>query len=74
MTQVYSKGKLRDVEVSGDLDEDGNIIPEGLPMTIVRNADSTVSYITRTDGTSTWKKSFTYTAGLLNGISAWVKQ
>lgn len=45
-----------------------------MQQTIVYNADGTINYIDATDGTSTWRQTYTWTAGKLTGVSAWVKQ
>ncbi len=38
------------------------------------NVDGTLQYDQVTDGTSIWRKTYSYTAGQLTGESVWVKQ
>lgn len=55
--------------------------PETLPQTLSYNADGTLAYIQVTipaiSGSyagGTYRQTFSYTAGVLTGISNWVKQ
>lgn len=57
------------VDAAGEL-----VAPDSWPQSIVRNGDGTINYIETTDGASTWRQTWTYTNGLVTGISAWVKQ
>lgn len=47
---------------------------DDMPQTLAYNIDGTLNYIDATDGTRTWRQTMTYTAGVLTGISGWVKQ
>lgn len=47
---------------------------DDLPQTLVYNGDGTLNYVDATDGTDTWRQTYTWTAGRLTGISGWVKQ
>lgn len=38
------------------------------------NPDGSLNYIEVTDGISTWRQTWTWTAGKLTGTSGWVKQ
>lgn len=38
------------------------------------NGDGTIQHDQVTDGTNSWRQTYTWTAGRLTGISAWVKQ
>lgn len=56
------------------LDTAGNgINPDAYAQILTYNGDGTVATISFTDGTNTWTQTFTYTAGLLTGVSRWVK-
>lgn len=48
--------------------------PDSLAQTFAYNGDGTLNYIQATDGVSTWRQTYTYTAGVLTGVSAWVRQ
>lgn len=47
---------------------------ERMAQTLAYNADGSINYIQASDGSTTWRQTFSYTAGQLTGISAWVKQ
>lgn len=49
------------------------ITPDAWPQTLTYNADDTIATVSFTDGTHTWTQSFTYTAGKVTAISAWVR-
>ncbi|WP_289296256.1 hypothetical protein [uncultured Reyranella sp.] len=51
----------------------GAISPDRYPQTLTYNGDGTVNTVSFTDGTYTWTQTFTYTAGKVIGISAWVQ-
>lgn len=44
-----------------------------LPSDYTYNADGKVETITKTDGTDTWRRTFTWTNGKLTKTSGWVK-
>jgi hypothetical protein len=50
------------------------IAPESWPKTYGYNGDGTLAWCDATDGTSTWRKSYTWASGRLTGESPWVKQ
>lgn len=39
-----------------------------------RNGDGTMQYDQVTDGTNSWRKTYSYTAGKITSETAWVKQ
>jgi len=39
---------------------------------VAYNGDNTINYITKTIGTTNYRKTFTYSSGSLVGISSWV--
>jgi len=72
-----------DVASVGVVASDGAIIfPDELAQTLSWNSDSTLAYIQvvvpATPGTNyaggTYRQTFTYTSGLVTGVSVWTKQ
>ena len=49
------------------------IVPDSYAQTITYNGDDTVNTISFTDGVNIWTQTFSYTSGLVTGISTWVK-
>lgn len=49
-------------------------IPDDAPQTLAYNVDDTLNYIEVTDGTNTWRQTYTYTDGNLAAISGWILQ
>lgn len=47
---------------------------DDMPQAFAYNGDGTLNYVEATDGTNTWRQTFSYTAGVLTGVSGWVKQ
>lgn len=57
------------------MDAAGELIaPDSWPHAYDYNVDGTINYDSITDGTSTWRQTYSYAAGELTGVSAWVKQ
>lgn len=56
-----------------EVDNRGLRIPSNLPQTLTYNADGTVATIAQTNGAYTWTQTYSYTAGRVTAISAWVK-
>jgi hypothetical protein len=54
----------------GDLPVD----PNTLPWALTYNGDGTLNYVEVTDGVTTWRQTYGYTAGAVTSISAWVEQ
>ena len=48
--------------------------PDDLAWSATYNSDDTLATESVTDGTSTFKRTYTYTSGNLTAISQWVKQ
>lgn len=48
--------------------------PGHLAQTIAYNGDGTIDYVEATNGSVTWRQTYTYTSGQLVGISAWEVQ
>lgn len=56
------------------LDSTGALVNiDSMAQTLTYNGDGTVATIAATNGTNTWTQTFTYTAGVVTGISQWVK-
>lgn len=54
---------------------DGKVIPaESLAQTYAYNGDGTMNYIQVAWDGATYRQTFTYSAGAVTGVSAWVKQ
>lgn len=49
------------------------VSPTDYPITLTYNGDNTVATESFTDGTSTWTKTYGYTAGNLTSDPAWVR-
>lgn len=47
---------------------------DDMPQTLAYNVDDTLNYVEATNGTKTWRQTYTYTDGKLTGISGWVEQ
>lgn len=62
--------------VTAVYDSTGNevLYPESWPHIYAHNADGKINYDSITDGTNTWRQTYSYTSGKLTGVSAWVKQ
>jgi hypothetical protein len=59
----------------GVMDSAGVFIPvDSMAQTMTYNGPgATVDTITATDGTNSWRQTFTYTGANITGISAWIK-
>ncbi len=44
------------------------------PWSASYNGDGTMAYEETTDGTSTWRRTYTYASGRVTTITGWVKQ
>ena len=64
------------VVVSADvIGSDGTILDlNSWSHTFSYNADSTINYEQVTDGTSSWRQTWTWSSSNLTALSAWVKQ
>lgn len=47
--------------------------PDEYAHVLTYNADSTLATDSFTDGVNTWTQTYTYTGGLVTGISKWVR-
>lgn len=57
------------------LSSNGNFVdPEDLAQTLSYNGSGQLSHIEVTAGTWVYRQTYTYTAGKLSNVSAWVKQ
>lgn len=57
------------------IDNRGVFFPDDLPAVYTYNADGTLNYVTVTDrDTTQWRQTYTWSAGVLQSVSAWVKQ
>ena len=75
----YSGPSWRPVTIinsDGVFDSTGSVKvqPGTWPQTYNYNADGTLNYEEITDGTSTWRRTYTYVGGQVTAITAWVKQ
>lgn len=52
----------------------GDHIEEDLPSTVAWNSDGTINYIEMTNGSKTWRLTFTYSSGQVTATSGWVLQ
>lgn len=52
----------------------GDNIPEDLPETYSYNSDGSINYVSITDGSTTWRQTYSWSNGALTGVSGWVKQ
>lgn len=50
------------------------LLLDSLAQTLNYNTDGTLNYVQVVQGGSTYRQTFTYTAGKLTGVSAWVLQ
>lgn len=74
--EVSADGRLL-VADAGRLDTDGNPLPldfDSLPFVFGRNGDGTIQYEERTQGTTTWRQTYSYTDGKLTGGTGWEVQ
>lgn len=62
MSSLYANSSMPDLPI------------QAMPQTFVYNPDGTLNYIDATDGVNVWRQTYTYTAGKVSGISAWVRQ
>jgi hypothetical protein len=63
------------IHVEHVLDSTGNPFPlASLPQAFAYNEDDTLDYIEVTDGTRTWRQTYSYDDGKVSAISAWVPQ
>ena len=63
------------VDISAGFDSVGNELPVGFDSYTwgaTYNADNTIATETRTDGSTTWTRTYTYVAGNVTAISQWV--
>lgn len=59
--------------VSHQIASNGRVIPfDSLPQTFSYNTDGSINYIQVIYDGATYRQSFTYSSGVLTGISAWV--
>lgn len=52
----------------------GDNIPDDLPETYSYNADGTIAYVSVTDGSQTWRQTYTWSSGKITNVSGWVLQ
>jgi len=68
---------MSEPDVNHYVDSVGSVVPiDSLPQALAYNGDGTLNTITAGPDVMgrSWMQTYSYTAGVLTGISAWVKQ